>query len=168
MGWSSGQTTTCCGCSSCAHPPPCRNFRQVRASVPCRYCPYQLLAQSIIVQTLLLYRSDVAMLGLIWATNSIPCPIILINVCALLMSQTTVAGGILCNSSFGFRIQAVWAYSLSATNLLSFSIIWMVSSSESAPMSSETMATTSIMIAHIFSTTVSSCTRDTCHRTVLL
>ena len=33
-----------------------------------------------------------------WATNSILCPIILINVCALLMSQTTVAGGILCNT----------------------------------------------------------------------
>ncbi|MES5167058.1 hypothetical protein ABVC73_00250 [Prevotella melaninogenica] len=32
---------------------------------------------------------------------------------------------------------------------MSFSIIWVVSSSESAPMSSETTATTSIMIAHI-------------------
>ena len=48
-------------------------------------------------------------------------------------------------SSFGFRLQAVWAYSLSAANLLSFSIIWMVSSSVSAPMSSETTATTSII-----------------------
>lgn len=46
-------------------------------------------------------------------------------------------------SSFGFGIQAVWAYSLSASNLLSFSIILMISSSESASMSSETTATTS-------------------------
>ena len=59
-------------------------------------------------------------------------------------------------SSFGFRIQAVCAYALSAARRLSFSIICRTRSSSSAPVSSATTATTSNIIAHIFSTTVSS------------
>ena len=65
---------------------------------------------------------------------------------------------LLSNLSFGFRFHAASAYACSAVSRLLLSIICLINTSVSAPVSSAITPITSIIISHIFSTTVSSCT----------